>query len=107
MPFLLVFILFGSVFYAVSSRQDASDKYNNALEAARNYAQKGVYVDAITAYESAMSQCPSIEISYEAGMVILDSGDIYSARSWYKSMLTQYPTEPKTYLYGIKVYNVP
>lgn len=105
MPFLLVFILFGSVFYAVSSRQDASDKYNNALEAARNYAQKGVYVDAITAYESAMSQCPSIEISYEAGMVILDSGDIYSARSWYKSMLTQYPTEPKTYLYGIKVYN--
>lgn len=105
MPLFLVFILLGSVFCAISSRQDAFEKYSNALEAARDYAQKGVYLDAITEYESAISQSPSVEISYEAGMVILESGDVYSARSWYKSMLAQYPTEPKTYLYGIVVYN--
>ncbi len=105
MPLFLVFILFGSVFYAISSRQDVLEKYNNALMAARDYAKKGVYLDAISEYESAISQNPSIEVSYEAGMVILESGNVYSARSWYKSMLAQYPTEPKTYLYGINVYN--
>lgn len=104
MPVFLVFILCASVFYAVSNRQDVYTKYSTALDNARNYAQKGVYLDAITEYKTALSQSPSVEIYYEAGMVLLDSGDVYSGRSWYKSMLTQYPTEPKTYLYGIKVY---
>ena len=105
MPLFLVFILFGSVLYAISSRQDVLEKYNTALSNARNYALKGVYLDALTEYKTAISQCPSVEISYEAGTVILESGDIYGAKSWYKSMLAQYPTESKTYLYGIKVYN--
>ena len=38
-------------------------------------------------------------------MVILESGDVYGARTWYKSMLAQYPTEPKTYLFGLNVHN--
>ncbi len=105
MPIFLVALLVLTVFYSVQSKAGVQSDYRSALTLARDYAEKGIVTDAISQYETAYELNPTVEILLEAGEVYLDNGDYNSAVKWYSNeLLTNYPKEAETYLYGITVY---
>lgn len=105
MPVFLIVALFGTVFYALNSRMQMDNEYENTLALARDYVEKGVISDAIAQYGSALEQNPTIEVCLEAGYVYLDNRELTYAKKWYENQLLEnYPKHPETYLFGIETY---
>lgn len=105
MPIFLIVALLGSVAYSVNSKKEKATSYAETIKEARDFAGKGVEVDAISKYKEAIAINPTIEIYIEAGEVYFDNDDISGAKDWYlNQLLINYPREVQTYLYGIRVY---
>lgn len=102
MPVFLVLLLFASTAFFVSNKRDVQETYQAALTRARDLAEKKIYTDAIAQYKLAIKSMPSVELSYETGRVYLNALDFSGALRWYRDMVSVYPEEPLTYLYGIQ-----
>lgn len=105
MPIFLAAALFGTAAVSVNGRIETQRAYETALTQAREYADKGIVVNAVEQYRTAISINPTLTAYLEAGQVYLDNGDLSRARKWYKNNLKkEFPKEPETYLFGINVY---
>lgn len=104
MPILLVVALLGSVVYSFQSRADRREQYDTALSRARLYSEMGVKKDSLEQYQAALELEPSLHLYLEAGEVYLTHEDKRGALSWYEdTLLSAYPKEAETYLYGLRV----
>ncbi len=104
-PIFLTAALFGTVAYHVSTKMETARQYEAALQQARSLSEKGIETDAMTSYSQALTIDRTLEISLEAGEVYLKNDDLYEAQNWYKNqLLSFFPHEPETYLYGLRVY---
>lgn len=104
-PLLLVLLYIVTAAYMLNNKIDAIRQYNTLVSQAREYVKNGVIVDAMEAYEQALTLKPSADLCIEAGEVYIDSKDYYSAKRWYlNQLLSQYPSDARTYEYGIRVY---
>lgn len=105
LPIFLSVALFGSAAYSIQTKSENANAYAVALEEARNYAAKGIEVDAMSCYQEALDIEPTLAIYLEAGEVYLENDDLSAAKKWYQNeLLEQYPKAAETYLYGIKMY---
>lgn len=103
MPVFLTFALLGSAVYSLQEQSKAQAAYDAAVAQARDYAEKGVPLEAIEQYQNALGMRPSLELCLEAGEVYLATENKSGAESWYETeLLAAYPKQAQTYLYGMK-----
>ena len=102
-PIALIIITIASVYYLVDGKASVIREYNAFLEKARYEAKNGVITAAAEDYEEAMRIFPSIDIMLEEGELYQQTGNYNAIQNFYQqSLLSTYPLEPATYIYGIQ-----
>lgn len=102
-PFLLILLLAGSVYYMVDNRTRVIRDYNEKLVQAREAIANGVLTDGLSLYGEALSIHSSIDLYTEVGNVYLDADDLQGAQNWYeREFAAKYPDAPQAYEYGIR-----
>ncbi len=104
MPVVLPLALVFSVLFMVKNRTQALQTYRGYMQAAEEYAAKGILTDAIASYEAALALDPSLETSLAVGELYMDNALYNQAEDWYEDeLLEKYPKESATYAFGIRV----
>lgn len=105
LPLWLVLLYFGSIVFMFQSRTENIVRYQQLVEEARTYAGNDVVIDAISAYEEALSVSPNVDIAVEAGDVYLEHEAYSEAGKWYKNQIhANFSDQKETYEYGIRMY---
>ncbi len=106
-PLIIVSIFVLSIYSLSSSRMAVSAEYQTKLDQAREYAENGLLVDALSVYEEVLASNPSIEIALEVGEMYLAYDDANSASSWgTKTLLKDYATNSESYVFVISVAKI-
>ena len=104
-PIALVFLTIMSVYYLFDSRITLAKDYASFLAAAREDADNGVMIKAVEEYKEAINLKPSVDLYTEVAEKYLINDDFYNAQRWFsREVLSQYPADPKTYEFGIRMY---
>ena len=73
-PVLLAVMLLASIYSLVSGKVEAQQTYNQYLEAAREYREMDIYIDAQRQYILALEERPSLELNLELASLYEDYG---------------------------------
>lgn len=104
LPVVLPLALAISVLYLARSRLDTSAEYRAYLQAAQEYAEKGVVSEAVASYQAAIGLQPRLETYLALGELYLNEQEYRTAANWYEDeLLAAYPNAPETYAFGIRV----
>jgi hypothetical protein len=89
---------------AFDSNRKIEKEYDDALAAARLYAEQGIVVDAVESYAKAMEIKDSYELQMEIAAFYKNAEELDMAVNWGKSMLGVYPDSPEVYAYLLGIY---
>lgn len=103
-PIVLIICLLLSVYMLVSTRTSVANEYNAHLERARDFASKGIIVDAVAEYTQAMAIENSIELNLELGEAYVKLGEIDSAIGWGQRMIELFPKSVQAYEFLLQRY---
>jgi pentatricopeptide repeat protein len=103
-PILIVFFTFIAIYSRISEASDKETEYYGYLEAARNYREGKIYVDAIVEYENALNMRNTIELCKEIGDMYLEKGDSSDIDYWADYLTETYPLEAYSYEYLMDYY---
>lgn len=105
LPLLLIAAYVASAVFMIQTKVDTKNEYASLVAAGDAYAEKGIILDAVSSYQSAMEIKPSIELSLKIGNIYLGTDDLRSAQRWYTDeLLEKYPEDARTYEFGIRTY---
>lgn len=103
MPVVLPLALAGSFLFQVKSRMETRTEYNSLMQAAADYAEKGVVADAVASYEAAIDLVPTPEAYLAVGQLYLDNQQYREAQKWYeRELVERYPEDARSYEFGIR-----
>lgn len=104
LPLLMIVLMVASSYKIISTATEKSKLYNGHLEAARNFASKGIIVDAVKEYGEALDMYKSKDVCLEIGKMYNDNEMGGDAVSWGEKMMEMYPDEPFAYEYTLNSY---
>lgn len=103
-PVLLVVMLLASMYTLISGKVEAQQTYNHYLEAAREYREMDIYIDAQRQYMLALEERPSLELYLELSS-LYEEYDMSRLRSkLVKDLLKQYPEDIEVYELAMDLY---
>ena len=90
-PVLRAVMLLASIYSLVSGKVEAQQTYNQYLEAAREYREMDIYIDAQRQYILALEERPSLELNLELASLYEDYGMGQLQGKLVRDLLKQYP----------------
>ncbi len=103
-PVLLAVMLLASIYSLVSGKVEAQQTYNQYLEAARDYREMDIYIDAQRQYILALEERPSLELNLELASLYEDYGMGQLQGKLVKDLLKQYPEDIEVYELAMDMY---
>ena len=103
-PVLLAVMLLASIYSLVSGKVEAQQTYNQYLEAAREYREMDIYIDAQRQYILALEERPSLELNLELASLYEDYGMGQLQGKLVRDLLKQYPEDIEVYELAMDMY---
>ena len=103
-PVLLAVMLLASIYSLVSGKVEAQQTYNQYLEAARDYREMDIYIDAQRQYILALEERPSLELNLELASLYEDYDMGQLRGKLVKDLLKQYPEDIEVYELAMDMY---
>lgn len=103
-PLLLIVLMVVSSYMLVTEANQKAEQYKNYLAEARSYAEQGIVVDAVSAYNNVLELNNSLDICLEVGVMFKEnnlSGDLVS---WAEYIVDLYPQNIVAYEFLLNTY---
>lgn len=103
-PIFLIFMFAASVYMLYDKKADVQNQYQAYLDAARDYREQGIIVDAEANYNQAIEVQPSLEVYLELGNYYVENEKNRMADKLSETILELYPDDAKSYEFAVQLY---
>lgn len=103
-PVILAVCMVLSFYMLINTRQEVQREYDGYLTVARENAQKGIMVDALANYISALAMENTIEVNLEVGEFYVKMGAVDEAIGWGQQMVESFPKLSASYEFLLTRY---
>jgi len=103
-PIILVALFLLGIYMKFDKNTGVLEEYKTYLDAARNYRELGISVDAESNYLEAIEVKPNLELYIEIGEFYQECVGPRSAISWVEEIVELYPEEVKSYEFALGLY---
>ncbi len=104
LPLLLIVLMVVSSYKIISTATEKNAQYDAYLQSARDYASKGIVVDAIKEYNSVLDMKTTPEVCLEIGKMYNDNEMGGDAVEWGEHLMDLFPDESFSYEYALESY---
>lgn len=103
-PIVLIVLFALSIYMLYDTKSSQVERYNQALQSAREAREMGVDVDAEKYYKEALVQKDTPQLCVEIGEFYYESGQTKKASNWGGEILIKYPTDVSAYEYMFNIH---
>ena len=103
-PIVLVALYVLSIFTLSSGKAEIETNYNGHIAQARSYREQGIYVDALTEYNSALEVRSSLELYLEIASLHEEFGMNRLLAELSEELLIMYPKDARAYELAMDIY---